>query len=61
MKVSAKRFLWTKDLNKKMSVTEGRGKNLKEIGYGGLEWSHLAAVRDQWWVVGNKVMRLRKI
>jgi len=41
-----------------MSVTEGHGKSFKEIWYGCLEWSHLGAVRGQWWNAGNEVMRL---
>jgi hypothetical protein len=41
-----------------MSVTEEHGKSFEEIWYGGLEWSHLGAVRNQWWNAGNEVMRL---
>jgi hypothetical protein len=38
-------------------MTEGHGKSFKEICYGGLEWSHLGAVINQRWNVGNEVMR----
>jgi hypothetical protein len=33
--------------------------NLKEIGWGGVEWLHLAQDRDQWWAVVNAVMNLQ--
>jgi len=49
MKVSNERFICTKDFNMIMSVTEG---------HGCLGWSHLGAVRDQWWNAVNEVMRL---
>jgi hypothetical protein len=31
---------------------------LKEIGWGGVEWIHLAQDRDRWWAVVNAVMNL---
>ena len=48
MRVPNERFICTKDLNVIMSVTERHGKSFKEIWCGGLEWSHLGAVRNQW-------------
>jgi hypothetical protein len=32
--------------------------NLREIGWGGMNWIHLAQVRDQWRVLVNTVMNL---
>jgi hypothetical protein len=32
--------------------------DLKEIGWGGVEWIHLAQDRDCWWAVVNVVMNL---
>jgi hypothetical protein len=31
---------------------------LTEIGWEGVNWSHLAQDRDQWWALLNKVMNL---
>jgi hypothetical protein len=33
--------------------------NLREIGWGGVDWIHLAQDRDQWRVLVNTVMNLR--
>jgi hypothetical protein len=33
--------------------------DLREIGWGGLEWIHLAQDRDLWRAVVNAVMNLR--
>jgi hypothetical protein len=33
--------------------------DLREIGWGGVEWIHMAQDRDHWWDVGNAVMNLR--
>jgi hypothetical protein len=33
--------------------------DLREIGWGGVEWIHLAQDRDCWWAVVNEVMNLR--
>jgi hypothetical protein len=32
--------------------------DLREIGWGGIEWIHLAQDRDHWWAVVNAVMNL---
>jgi hypothetical protein len=32
---------------------------LREIGWGGVDWIHLAQDRDHWWAVVNAVMNLR--
>jgi hypothetical protein len=56
-KVSTERFICTEDLNMVKSLTEVRGKSFKEIRYGGLEWSYLVPVRDQWWNAGSEVVR----
>jgi hypothetical protein len=32
--------------------------DLKEIGWGGRDWIHLAKGRDQWWAFANMVMNL---
>jgi hypothetical protein len=32
---------------------------LREIGWDGVEWIHLAQDRNQWWAVVNTVMNLR--
>jgi hypothetical protein len=58
MKVSTERFICAIDLNMVKSLTKGHGKSFKEIWYGGVEWSYLVAVPDQWWNAGNEVMRL---
>jgi hypothetical protein len=58
MKVSTERFICAIDLNMVQYLTKGHGKSFKEILYGGLEWSYLAAVPDQWWNAGNEVVRL---
>jgi hypothetical protein len=34
-------------------------KDLKEIGWEGVEWMHLARDRDQWRALVNTVMKLR--
>jgi hypothetical protein len=33
--------------------------DLREIGWGGVEWIHPAQDRDRWWAVVNAVMNLR--
>jgi hypothetical protein len=33
--------------------------DLREIGWGGVEWIHLAQARDHWQAVVNAVMHLR--
>jgi hypothetical protein len=33
--------------------------DLREIGWGGVEWIHLAQDRDRWWPLVNAVMNLR--
>jgi hypothetical protein len=33
--------------------------NLREIGWGGMDWIDLAQDRDQWWALVNTVMNLR--
>jgi hypothetical protein len=33
--------------------------DLREIEWEGLNWTHLAQVRDQWWAVVNTVMNLQ--
>jgi hypothetical protein len=33
--------------------------DLREIGWGGVEWIHLVQDRDRWWAVFNAVMNLR--
>jgi hypothetical protein len=42
-------------LEQKKNIKTG----LKEIGYEGVEWFHLARDRDQWRVLVNTVMNLR--
>jgi hypothetical protein len=32
--------------------------NLREIGWGGVDWMYLAQDRDLWWVLVNTVMNL---
>jgi hypothetical protein len=32
---------------------------LREIGWEGVEWIHLAQDRDQWWALVNMVMNLQ--
>jgi hypothetical protein len=32
--------------------------NLREIGWEGVDWIHLAQDRDQWWALVNMVMNL---
>jgi len=32
--------------------------NLREVGSEGVDWIHLAQVRDQWWVPMNTVLNL---
>jgi hypothetical protein len=39
--------------------TRCRQKDLIEIGWRGMDWSHLAQDRDQWWAVVNMVMSLQ--
>jgi len=31
---------------------------LREIGWEGVDWMHLAQVKDQWWALVNTVMNL---
>jgi hypothetical protein len=38
---------------------DGIKMDLREIGWGGVEWIHLAQDRDLWWAVVNAVMNLR--
>jgi hypothetical protein len=38
---------------------EGIKMDLREIGWRGVEWIHLAQDRDRWWAVVNAVMNLR--
>jgi hypothetical protein len=38
---------------------DGIKMDLGEIGWGGVEWIHLAQDRDRWWAVVNAVMNLR--
>jgi hypothetical protein len=33
--------------------------NLREIGWGGMEWTNLAQDRDQWRALVNTVMNIR--
>jgi hypothetical protein len=33
--------------------------SVREIGWGGVEWSHLAQYRDRWRAVVSRVMNLR--
>jgi hypothetical protein len=33
--------------------------DLREIGWGGMDWIHLAQDRDQWRALVNTVMKLR--
>jgi hypothetical protein len=38
---------------------DGIKMDLEEIGWGGVEWIHLAQDRDCWWALVNVVMNLR--
>jgi hypothetical protein len=38
---------------------DGIKMDLREIGWGGVEWIHLAQDRDLWWALVNVVMNLR--
>jgi hypothetical protein len=38
---------------------DGIKMDLREIGWGGVEWIHLAQYRDRWRAVVNAVMNLR--
>jgi hypothetical protein len=38
---------------------DGIRMGLREIGWGSVEWIHLAQDRGQWWAVVNTVMNLR--
>jgi hypothetical protein len=38
---------------------DGIKMNLREIGWGRVEWIHLAQERDLWWALVNAVMNLR--
>jgi hypothetical protein len=38
---------------------DGIRMGLREIGWGGVEWIHLAQDRDRWRAVVNAVMKLR--
>jgi hypothetical protein len=33
--------------------------DLREIRWEGVEWMHLAQVRDQWWILVSMVINLR--
>jgi hypothetical protein len=35
------------------------GMDLRETGWEGVDWMHLAQDRDQWWAVLNTVMNLQ--
>jgi hypothetical protein len=37
---------------------DGIRMDLREIGWGVVEWIHLAQDRDQWWAVMSAVMKL---
>jgi hypothetical protein len=41
------------------SWEDGIKVDLREIGWGGVEWIHLAQDRDRWWAVVNAVMNVR--
>jgi hypothetical protein len=41
------------------SWEDGLRIDLREIGWGSVEWIHLAQDRDQWWAVVNTVMNLQ--
>jgi hypothetical protein len=57
--------LWTeylkrKDHSEELCVEEDEVRmDLREIGWGGLDWIHLAQDRDKWRAVVNTVMNLR--
>jgi hypothetical protein len=38
---------------------DGIRMDLREIGWGGVEWIQLAQDRDRWWALVNTVMNLR--
>jgi hypothetical protein len=38
---------------------DGIKMDLREVGWGGVEWVHLAQGRDLWWALVNVVMNLR--
>jgi hypothetical protein len=38
---------------------DGIKMDLRELGWGGVEWVHLAQDRDRWWALVNAVMNLR--
>jgi hypothetical protein len=38
---------------------DGIGMDLREIGWGNIEWIQLAQDRDRWWALVNTVMNLR--
>jgi hypothetical protein len=40
-------------------LEDGIKMDLREIGWGGVEWIHLAQDRDRWRAVVNAVMNLR--
>jgi hypothetical protein len=33
--------------------------DIKEMGFEGVDWIHLAGDRDQWWPIVNRIMILR--
>jgi hypothetical protein len=33
--------------------------DFREIGWGGVDWLHMAQDKDQWWVLVNMVLNLR--
>lgn len=33
--------------------------DLRDIGWGGMDWVNLAQVRDQWWALAGNVINLR--
>jgi hypothetical protein len=54
-KPEGKRPLW----RPKRRWEDGIKMDLREIGWGGVEWIHLAQDRVRWWAVMNAVMNLR--
>jgi hypothetical protein len=42
-----------------MAVLDNIKMDLREIGFGDVDCTHLAQDRDRWWVLVNTVMNLR--
>jgi len=38
---------------------EDTRRNLRETGWEGVDWNHLAQVRDRWWALVDTVVNLR--